>query len=109
MCQIPVTECVSESQNDFSNLNAENITDRDTNISNPPGLNTIFVSDWSPSQSLDRLNLYPGFWTFVKKSLVEVSLSHYEKILAFARSLENKTWLACQILSHSLRLVFSFI
>ena len=30
VCQIPVNQCVSESQNDYSNINVENITDSDT-------------------------------------------------------------------------------
>ena len=29
VCQIPVTQCVSVSQNDFTNINDENITERD--------------------------------------------------------------------------------
>ena len=31
VCQIPVNQCVTESQNDFTNINVENITERDTN------------------------------------------------------------------------------
>ena len=34
VCQIPVNQCVTESQNDFTNINGDNITERGTNSSN---------------------------------------------------------------------------
>ena len=34
VCQIPVNQCVTESQNNFTNINVENITERDTNSPN---------------------------------------------------------------------------
>ena len=93
VCQIPVNQCVTESQNDFTNINGENITERDT--SSPtrlqPGFRRYRLGLHGPWVILERS--VSRIRTVVKNNSAEVSLKHYEKILAFVQNRESKTWL----------------
>ena len=63
VCQIPVNQCVSESQNDFTNINDENITERDND--SPNRLQTVLTRpSWTvvnPGLGYIRTDLYPRF------------------------------------------------
>ena len=64
VCQIPVNQCVTESQNDFTNINVENITERDTNSPTRLQIGSDLASDGLDQASTD-LGLYWNGGRFV--------------------------------------------